>query len=552
MRGSIGHPAHSSTFRPGHFLMNHSIDAAILNIATFGDTDIFPYSFEQHIFHDRPELLRAALQHLHKDFDTQLARHPPYNINTLAPVGYTAFRWATQLDPLWNAYYLALVIEMGDAIEQGRISTAERCIFSYRFIPPAPDGRIFDDAISWREFMTVSCEAANEFPFVIICDISDFYSRIYHHRVENALKWLRTNPEITKRISTLLQVFSGTVSYGIPVGGPASRLLAELALNGVDKLLRAEGIRFCRFVDDYRIFCSSQDEAYRRLIFLSDKLFNEGLALQKNKTRILTAKEFRDEVGLLLKAHQADEDNLTDEDRLLRLTLHFDPYSDTRVDDYEELKTQVSQIDIAAILARELDKTRIDPSIVRRALSALRLVEPELRKGILASLLHEVNINTMAPVFPRLMMVLRGLYPDLDDGSKTLVDKALIQLVDNNSHIVSVDLNLAYLVQVLRLQSTQQKESLFVKLFKERTSPLVRREIILAMAAWGHTHWLSDLKRSFNALSSWERRCFLLASYVLSDEGRHWRDHNNSAFDPGEVLVRDWFSVRWQKNPTIP
>ncbi|MBK8286411.1 MAG: RNA-directed DNA polymerase [Ahniella sp.] len=120
---------------------------------------------------------------------------------------------------------------------------------------------------------------------MILCDISDFYSRIYHHRVENALKWLNVKPDVVKRIVEVLQVFSGTVSYGLPVGGPASRLLAEISLNSVDKLLRGEGIRFCRFVDDYRIFCDSKEEAYQRLIFLSEKLFNEGLSLQKDQDK---------------------------------------------------------------------------------------------------------------------------------------------------------------------------------------------------------------------------------------------------------------------------
>ena len=39
-----------------------SIKAAIKNIATFGDTDIFPFSFEQHIFHDEPLLIQNALE----------------------------------------------------------------------------------------------------------------------------------------------------------------------------------------------------------------------------------------------------------------------------------------------------------------------------------------------------------------------------------------------------------------------------------------------------------------------------------------------------------
>jgi len=263
----------------GRMSISPSIKAAIQNIATFGDTDIFPFPFEQHIFHDKPELLQKALEKLHGEFAAELVKNPPDNINTLAPVGYTGFRWATQIDPLWNAYYLALVIEMGPAIEQARIPVSEKSVFSYRFTKPEADGRIFDENVNWRAFMETSygvaeeatkkaaerkaarkaakedaSEDASESPYVILCDISDFYSRIYHHRVENALKWLNAKPDVVKRIVEVLQVFSGTVSYGLPVGGPASRLLAEIALNSVDKLLRGEGIRFCRFVDDYRIF----------------------------------------------------------------------------------------------------------------------------------------------------------------------------------------------------------------------------------------------------------------------------------------------------------
>ena len=305
---------------------------------------------------DRPELLQKALEELHRDFDAELAKNPPDNINTLAPVGYTGYRWATQIDPLWNAYYLALVIELGPAIEAARIPSSENSVFSYRFVGAGSDAKIFSEDINWRSFISVSQEEAEKASYVIICDISDFYTRIYHHRLENALKALNTKADLVKRIMDMLQVFSGTVSYGLPVGGPASRLLAELALDGVDKLLRIEEIRFCRFVDDYRIFCASREEAYQRLIFLSEKLFNEGLSLQKNKTRILQVKEFSEEAKLLLKAQQAESENLTEEDKLLRLAIQFDPYSETRVDDYKNLKEQVSKVDIAGILGRELEE----------------------------------------------------------------------------------------------------------------------------------------------------------------------------------------------------
>lgn len=495
--------------------------------------------------------MQTALEKLHAEFDAHLAQNPPDNINTLASVGYHGFRWATQIDPLWNAYYLALVIEIGADIEKARIPIAENSVFSYRFVPPAADGRIFDSSVNWRAFMKASTEAAETFPYVIQCDVSDFYSRIYHHRVENALKWLHAKSDIVKRIVSMLQVFSGAVSYGLPVGGPASRVLAELALNSTDKLLRGEGVRFCRFVDDYRIFCSSREEAYQRLIFLSEKLFNEGLSLQKNKTRILTTREFRDEVRLLLTTQQTEEENVTEEEKLLRISIEFDPYSETRVEDYKRLKERVVKIDIAGILGRELEKTRIDAAVTKQAITALRVLDPGPRKAILFTLLQPDNLQTVAPIFPKLMMVLRGLYSELDVPTQDLIDNSLAHLVAAESHIIKVDLNLAYLVQVMRQRCTQRTEALFVRLFKQNTSALIRREIIVAWIGWQHNHSLSDLKKHFKGLSKWERRAFIVASFILTDEGKFWRNHNNESFDPSEVMVRDWFAERFSRNQSI-
>ncbi len=366
------------------------------------------------------------------------------------------------------------------------------------------------------------------------------------------LKWLKVKPDIVKRIVKLLGDFSGGVSYGLPVGGPASRILAELVLNTVDKLLRGEGVRFCRFVDDYRIFCQTKEEAYERLIFISEKLFNEGLSLQKNKTRILSAKEFTNEINLLLRAHQTSEEDLSDEEKLMRITIHFDPYSETRVDDYENLKKQVSNVDIAGILARELEKTSIDTTITKQALSALRVLDVDSRKNIMSLLLQPDNMQTLAPVFIRLMTVLRGIYKELEEETQDLVDEALIELIKSKSYVVRVDLHLAYLVQVLSQRGTQVKEALFVKLFKDHSSSMVRREIILAMAHWGYNHWITDQKKRFKGLSKWERRAYIVASYFLTDEGHIWRSKHKSSFEPSEIVVRDWFADRFQNNPTVP
>jgi hypothetical protein len=104
----------------------------------------------------------------------------------------------------------------------------------------------------------------------------------------------------------------------------------------------------------------------------------------------------------------------------------------------------------------------------------------------------------------------------------------------------------------MRRRCTQKTETLFVQVFKKSTSPLVRREIIIAWAGWQHNHSLTDLKKHFAALSKWERRAFIVGSYILTDEGKHWRDHNKKSFDPFELVVRDWFGNRKNHDPNVP
>ena len=111
--------------------------------------------------------------------------------------------------------------------------------------------------------------------------------------MENALKHLDLPGDQPSKIMSFLANFSGTISVGMPVGGPAPRILSELYLTQVDRLLLLQGIVFCRFADDYHIFCNTYEEAFKSLVFLSETLLqNSVLQLQKAKTRIMSSAEF--------------------------------------------------------------------------------------------------------------------------------------------------------------------------------------------------------------------------------------------------------------------
>ena len=196
---------------------------AIHNVISHGDTDVFPHPFENLIFYDRREEVINLLEDIHNDpsFEQRIAVSPPFNESMLAPIGYTGFRWATQLDPIWNLYMLGLILSIADRIEAVRINVGQNVIFSYRFSYDEASHDVFRRDVGWTQFMQRSLSLSHEWRHVVVCDISDFYQRLGHHRLENALGQLPNLDDIRSRIMRILGYFSGNRSYGLPVGGPA-------------------------------------------------------------------------------------------------------------------------------------------------------------------------------------------------------------------------------------------------------------------------------------------------------------------------------------------
>ena len=49
--------------------MHEAIEAAVKNIASHGDTDIFPFPFECHLFRDEPKRCVDLLEKMHANFE---------------------------------------------------------------------------------------------------------------------------------------------------------------------------------------------------------------------------------------------------------------------------------------------------------------------------------------------------------------------------------------------------------------------------------------------------------------------------------------------------
>ena len=526
--------------------IDFAIARALRNIEVYGDTDILPFPFEKHLFEDLHSDCAEVLRSWHNSFEDSLEKIPPVVVTAFSPAGYFGFRRVTGIEPFWNAYYLALVISLADRIESVRIPREEQIVYSYRYGWNDDTKSLFQDS-TWHIYRKRCAELAAANEYVVLTDISDFYPRVNHHRLQNALQRLSPNHDVPSRIIRLLERFSNRQSYGLPVGGPASRMLAELSLSGVDKQLRRRRIVYCRYADDFAIFCSTVSDAYKALATLSEFLAHEGLSLQKSKTRILKSGEF-----MQIHRHLDPESEGSPEQRLLGISLKFDPYSPTADEEYMALRDSVAEINIVQIIANEISKTQIDPTVTRQALNALRVISPSDRDAVLKVLFEEENLGLLAPIFPHLIRVVRGLYEDLDDSTKDFIDSALLELADTKSHLMSIDVNRCYIVELLSRRHSPEKEQTLSEMYEESRNPLLCRMIVHTHANWNCYDFISAQIPHFNSMSLWERRALLIGSLCLGDEGKHWRSHKGGEFNEIEKTIQCWAGDRKSNNRAIP
>lgn len=155
-------------------------------------------------------------------------------------------------------------------------------------------------------------------------------------------------------------------------------------------------------------------------------------------------------------------------------------------------------------------------------------------------------------MFVTVLRLIRTVYASLPDNDKDFIDAALLQMHRQESALLSVELNLSYFIQVLGQRKSGPKEELLVRLFEAHPKPLIRRLILLILADWECHYWLSDMRRQYPSFSVWEKRAYILASYVLGDEGHHWRLHARKSWTPAEELIRTWFSTRYPNNKRMP
>ena len=217
------------------------------DIGRYGDNDTLPFDIENRFISDEQENLAGLAFDYFQRIDEKSEREvgadisslPVFSERLLAPTGPAGFRITTKIHPFWNIYFNGLGVAVAQAHEPERSHLAH----SYRFVEEGEG--LFDRDASWRAYLQATLDDPaldNEDAIVVKTDISSFYERLYHHRLENRIKDLFPDSTISVQIDRFLSKFAAGRSFGLPVGGQCARILAEVMMTPIDQRLSEAGI----------------------------------------------------------------------------------------------------------------------------------------------------------------------------------------------------------------------------------------------------------------------------------------------------------------------
>ncbi|MXY64670.1 reverse transcriptase [Candidatus Poribacteria bacterium] len=512
-------------------LNESSLDWALAHCLQYGDTDVFPLPFEYAAIENDWERVRSYLGR--EDICQWLTR--PHR-TLLSPKAKYGLRAITQLDPLDSLVFGAIIREIAEKIESKRSPITDRRVFSYR-VELKDQGQLFSSDIGYRQFLD-ECRSrvqSGKFEYVAITDISDFYSRIYLHRMENALGAACDSGSHVMAIKKLLAGWNGTESYGLPVGSAFSRLLAEITISDIDDALQAHGVDFVRFNDDYRIFVNSISEAYQSIVILAEFLFrNHGLSLQPQKTNILTIDKFQ--ADFLATPLDREVNSLYQRFEELVNELGLNSWYD--LIEYDDLtpeqQEQIDALNLVELFREEIGREEPEIPVLRFILRRLgQLGDDSIVDDIFGSL------DSIYPAFVDVVRYLGDLR-FLNTRQKSDVGNKLLELLEN-SIVSELTYHRMWIVNMFTHSTEWDNEDKFVAIYNLERDQVTRRELILAMGRSQQRHWFQSQWRSILDHPDWSRRALIAgASCLQSGARKHLYRSLTPRLDPLEFAVMKW------------
>ncbi|EHH2475234.1 reverse transcriptase [Vibrio vulnificus] len=496
-------------------LTDDSLEFARKHIENYYDSDFFPKAFEyESIWHNWDKVK----QHLTGTNVNKLRTKHPLTMASKKPSG--SYRIVHQLEPIDTIIYTALAYLVTEQIEAVRAEKNVAC--SYRFA--LSEGGFFDKNSGFKNFTDVVEKLSDEYEFILITDITDFYNQIYLHRLHNAIERADSSlSNLAGDIEQFIMAINDKASQGIPVGPAASIIMSEATLVDIDEFISNKGIEHARYVDDFRIYANSRKELENILESLTIYLHEtHRLTLASDKTKILSTKKYVESV--LHNQYEMEKVEIFETLEILNPysgEIEFEEVVVTEIPDLEEHLEHITE----QIFKRSTLDLGLARALIRKA-----------KKNKIESVADTIfdNFELFIPVINDVVLYFKAIQSDEFD--KNNVNK-FISIVE--SGVVTSKLARYWLEWYFATNSNHLKNIKIKKFIND--SDFVENQALAAITS-GNVSWVRDNKNRVFYVGEKGKRAILYASKILpKDERNNWL-RNIDKNTPEEL---DKWLIKW-------
>lgn len=501
---------------------------AVQNVLKEGLTDIFDHPFELSLLKNtlfQKKIVENVSKCINGNSLESLEIMPIDHV-LLPKGGPFDFRRCALMHPLDTIKYLALALVFADQLETLRPNKSRNIVFSYRF--KQQKGYIFDQKYNITSFKKHVSEKIKQkgVKALVVCDIANFYDRLNLHRLESILLSLGFEKAKVRQLNELLLFWANRDSYSLPVGSNASRIFAEASLLEVDNYLLSIGVKFSRFVDDYRLFAPNVHTAHYWLTQLIERLWLEGLTINRRKTEI---KDVSNKITTKsLKAKAATDTDQSETQKSIKETSGPGPQFRLMAGYGGIIPTR-----FRTPSAKEIEKLKdSDPQGLFEDIKKKELIEPEeitaftksiigSRKFILFAYLPE--LADLFPQFtPYIVDVLIKYREKIPESDKTNIKELFSQRLSKSAYLPEY-ITIA-IVRLLGCPDFQDKTVLldFFRELKRNAGAYIGRSVLTSLEDLVSRSEIIEIRRYFSRADSWEKRQIvkMIDKHLSEDEKR--------------------------------
>ena len=378
--------------------------------------------------------------------------------------------------------YTSLTLIVKNDIEYSRVPRTKRRVYSYR---ASREGTKLYDSVrdTHQKYVDRLRSKANKkhTRAIAVTDIGDFYASISQAQLKRLLKAAARTRRSMEAANLLVSVFAvGLVAregHGIPTGPLASRILAEIVLDEIDKYLMLRRADFVRWVDDYNIFAPSKSSARSSVLDLACWLYsNCGLTLQAAKTHVLERDEYADRFLVSM------EDQLSGRTEVLAGLFQMCDYElDYLPEDVEEVMDDLTAVELLEMLVLEVisDEGSVDyraMGFVVRRLQKIAL-DQSVAREVLEVLVE--NIERLSPVIADVARLIVTLL-----AKRRMPSRIGARLLRSLRH-TSVDHHAVWILTIFAQRGRKFFLEALYKVYEETESHVIKRYAILAIEGSG-------------------------------------------------------------------